>query len=103
MASGTLQRHIGSTYRISKSHMGKIVDQVCIAIGVELTKLMPELTKAKFVEISNEFNNIWNFPNVCGAIDGKHCSIKCPKNSGTLFYNYKVTVLLLIKILKFKH
>lgn len=38
---------------------------------------------------AEKFRTVWNFPNVIGAIDGKHVRIKCPKNSGSLFYNYK--------------
>ena len=31
----------------------------------------------------------WNFPNVIGCIDGKHICIICPTKTGSLFYNYK--------------
>lgn len=39
--------------------------------------------------IASEFYNKWNFPNCIGCIDGKHIRIKCPKETGTMYYNYK--------------
>lgn len=50
---------------------------------------LPKVTKEKLEIIAKDFLNKWNFPNCCGALDGKHCRIQCPPNSGSLFYNYK--------------
>ncbi|KAL4098480.1 hypothetical protein QTP88_023085 [Uroleucon formosanum] len=41
--------------------------------------------------ITNEFEQIWQFPHCIGALDGKHIVIKKPPKSGTSFYNYKQT------------
>ena len=35
------------------------------------------------------FEMRWQFPNVCGAIDGKHVVVQCPKLTGSQYFNYK--------------
>ncbi|XP_021709737.1 putative nuclease HARBI1 [Aedes aegypti] len=89
MASGDLQRHIASTYRVSKQYLGTIIDQVCNALIEVLQCTVPQSSKEQFLETANGFNSIWNFPNCVGAIDGKHVAVKAPYNSGSMFYNYK--------------
>lgn len=46
-------------------------------------------TQQEWTQISDQFREKWNFPNCCGAIDGKHIVIIPPPNSGSEFYNYK--------------
>lgn len=89
-ACGSLQRHIASNYRVSKQAFGKIIDQVSRAICIEMQNEIPDLSNEQWLQISNKFNYKWNFPNCLGAIDGKHIAIKCPRNAGSLFFNYKV-------------
>lgn len=94
-ARGSLQRHIASTYRVSKQAFGGIIDQVCNAIHAEMRDEIPALSKEQWLNVANSFNARWNFPNCVGAIDGKHVPIKRPQNAGSLFFNYKVNVLYL--------
>ncbi|XP_070854460.1 putative nuclease HARBI1 isoform X4 [Drosophila suzukii] len=89
LASGDLQRHVGSTYRISKQHFGVILDQVCTAIWTALQGEFPKWTTDNMLRWAKDFEDEWNFPNCLGAVDGKHVAIKAPTNSGSLFYNYK--------------
>lgn len=60
------------------------------ALIKNLTKeFLPKPTTQNFAEIAKGFLEHWNFPNCCGAVDGKHVRLKAPANSGSLYYNYK--------------
>lgn len=41
--------------------------------------------------ISREFNEMWNYPNCLGAIDGKHVVMTALANSGNVYFNYLST------------
>lgn len=49
---------------------------------------MPKTTE-EWLQISKDFENIWQFPHTLGALDGKHVRIIMPPNEGSTFYNYK--------------
>lgn len=50
---------------------------------------MPEPSEDIWKKIAKDFEKYANFPNCIGAIDGKHIRITKPKDSGSLYYNYK--------------
>jgi hypothetical protein len=54
-----------------------------------LNIVIPPPSMDNFRKISQKYLSSWNFPNCVGAIDGKHIRIKSPKNSGSLYFNYK--------------
>lgn len=50
---------------------------------------MPVPTRDMWLEIADTFYKKTNFPNCVGAVDGKHVRCKNPKNTGTLYFNYR--------------
>lgn len=43
----------------------------------------------EWLSVSADFEMKWNFPHCIGCIDGKHVRILAPRDSGSLYYNYK--------------
>lgn len=90
LGSGCDQIDLHLTYRIGHTTIGKILRKVCNAIWEVLREeCFPELTTARWKQISDDFQKYSQYPNCLGAIDGKHVRIRRPKMSGSLFYNYK--------------
>lgn len=55
---------------------------------------------ADYEQVAKRFENIWKFPNcIVALVDCKHYRIKHPQHSGTMYFNYKKTlsVVLLIR------
>lgn len=48
--------------------------------------------------IAKSFEEWWNFPLCCGALNTKHVILKAPPNSGSHFYNYKGTFSLVLLV-----
>ena len=45
--------------------------------------------ECEWEEISKQFEERWQLLNCVGTGDGKHIRIKCPRNSGSQYFNYK--------------
>ncbi|XP_039754276.1 protein ANTAGONIST OF LIKE HETEROCHROMATIN PROTEIN 1-like isoform X2 [Pararge aegeria] len=77
-------------FRLGKSTITGIVREVCETLWEKVTKnVMPEPSEDIWKKIAKDFEKYANFPNCIGAIDGKHIRITKPKDSGSLYYNYK--------------
>ena len=77
-------------YRIGESTARNIIKEVAQVLTSVLAPIYLKHPNAnEWASICTQFLQKWNFPNCCGAIDGKHVTIQAPSNSGSLFFNYK--------------
>jgi len=85
-----LSTALADSFRLGISTIRYIIKEVCEAIWKILAPLhMPVPTTEMLFATSNEFYLHWNFLNCVGSIYGKHIRLKCPSNSGSMYYNYK--------------
>ena len=91
LASGESQQSLSLDFLMGRSTVSKIVSETCEAIYFSLKDpyLKSPQNANDWRKISRRFEEVWNFPHVISAIDGKHIRIECPKQSGTLYHNYK--------------
>ncbi|XP_059923546.1 uncharacterized protein LOC132469572 [Gadus macrocephalus] len=92
LATGDSFRTIATSFRVGASTVASIVSDGVTAIWdclVEEFIAVP--TTEDWRLIAQQFEEQWNFPLCCGAIDGKHVVLKAPANSGSQFFNYKGT------------
>ena len=79
-------------YRIGESTARNIIKEVAQVLTSVLAPIYLKHPNAnEWASICTQFLQKWNFPNCCGAIDGKHVTIQAPSNSGSLFFNYKTS------------
>lgn len=90
MATGAYFSQLSFEYLIGESTLRDIVKSTCEQIwNVLHSHYMPEKSEENWIRIADEFYERTNFPNVIGAIDGKHIRIVQPQNSGSSFFNFK--------------
>ncbi len=97
LATGDSFRTIASSFRVGVSTVCKVVPDVVTAIWDCLVEeFMAVPSTDEWRSIAEGFEERWNFPLCCGALDGKHVLIKAPPNTGSQFHNYKGTFSLVL-------
>ena len=91
LAEGGMYRCKKFLSRTPHNTMSKIVKETCDAIYNEYEDeyLHCPTTPPEWLQVAERFQTRWQFPHTLGALEGKHVAKKCPKNSGSRFYNYK--------------
>lgn len=87
-------------YLLGLTTVSNIISETCEALWFALSKnvLSYPFTKEKWLSISEEFENIWNFNHCIGAIDGKHIIIQVSFTQKflTLLKKFKATKTIFI-------
>ncbi|XP_060587963.1 putative nuclease HARBI1, partial [Ruditapes philippinarum] len=91
LATGDSYRSLMYGFQVAHSTICGIVLDVCQAINSMYAEdVIPTPTEPEqWQAIADQFAAKWQFPHTLGALDGKHVAIRCPKNGGSLYYNYK--------------
>ncbi|XP_037931463.1 putative nuclease HARBI1 [Teleopsis dalmanni] len=90
LAHGVPLQSLAWSYKLGRTTVRNTVLEMCDIIWQLLSPIyLSEPTEEQYRHIASDFWQTWNIPNCVGAIDGKHVAIKCPRGSGSQFFNYK--------------
>lgn len=91
LATGDKYSTLQYQFRVARNTISLLIPEVCRAIALEYKDelVVCPTSPDEWRPIAEEFLNRWNIPHACGALDGKHIAIRCPPNTGSLYYNYK--------------
>ncbi|KAH7951316.1 hypothetical protein HPB52_007742 [Rhipicephalus sanguineus] len=90
LASGMAILDVAMAFRVGIETARVAIHCTCRVLWDVLSPLyMKPPTGAEWHEIASGFWQRWQFPNCLGAVDGRHVQIKCPRKSGSLYFNYK--------------
>ena len=91
LATGMSYHSLAFSFRVAHNTISIFVPEVCRAIVDEYRDevFQTPTTPEDWKRCAEKFEERWNLPHCCGALDGKHVRIKQPQGSGTLYYNYK--------------
>eukprot|EP00105_Crassostrea_gigas_P007335 XP_011421541.1 PREDICTED: protein ALP1-like [Crassostrea gigas] len=91
LATGDRYASMKFDFRVPHNTISLCVREVCQAIVSEYKDecIQCPTTVEEWQAISSEFSRRWNVPHACGALDGKHIVCRRPRNSGSLYFNYK--------------
>ncbi|XP_050304496.1 uncharacterized protein LOC126742012 [Anthonomus grandis grandis] len=91
LATGRNYHDLRFSTIISPQALSEIIPETCSAIYQVLKEKYMKFptTQSECKSISEGFEEVCNFPNCVGAVDGKHIQIKPPPGSRAFYYNYK--------------
>jgi len=77
--------------RIAHSTICMLTVEICKAIMKEYSAKVTKcpVTLQEWKAVAESFSTKRNFPHCIGTTDGKCAVTRCPKNEGSLYFNYK--------------
>ena len=94
LTTGDAHTTIAANYRMNPTTVGRIISETCNALWDKLKEaghIRIPSTASDWKKIARDFELRWNFPNIIGAIDGKHVQMFAPARQASSFVNYKKT------------
>ena len=101
LATGNLFQSMEFNWHTAHNTIGKFVPEVCDAIVEEYAAevFRTPTTTDGWLEIAKGFQERWNFPQACGALDGKHIAIRKPKQSAVSTTTTRASSVIVILVL----